>query len=151
MASSAEQLVCYGCIHAFDSSDLCDVHYREEEGESKIYDCPKQPCPNRYPRSRTDDGERFKAIRRTNQHPLGPRSTHASRSASRVPSRIPTPDPPTPPRNPSPEPPRPTRGRQPTRNPGRPPAGAPPPPSPSPPPPGMATPDKEIAKLLVPQ
>ncbi|EED79814.1 predicted protein [Postia placenta Mad-698-R] len=40
-----------------------------------------RPCPNRTPRLINQDYEHYKAIRRV-QHPLGPHSIHASRSAS---------------------------------------------------------------------
>ncbi|OSX65442.1 hypothetical protein POSPLADRAFT_1134402, partial [Postia placenta MAD-698-R-SB12] len=72
---------CQGQIHAFDSQDLIDV-YIPDGPETVIYRCEQQPCPNRTPRSIAEDYPRYKAIRRA-QHPLGPRSTLASRSASR--------------------------------------------------------------------
>ncbi|EED77856.1 predicted protein [Postia placenta Mad-698-R] len=68
-------------VHAFDSQDLIDV-YIPDGPETIIYRCEQQPCPNRTPRSIPEDYPRYKAIRRA-QHPLGPRSTLASRSASR--------------------------------------------------------------------
>ncbi|OSX56888.1 hypothetical protein POSPLADRAFT_1100835, partial [Postia placenta MAD-698-R-SB12] len=72
---------CQGQIHAFDSQDLIDV-YIPDGPETILYRCEQQPCPNRTPRSIEEDYPRYKAIRRA-QHPLGPRSTLASRSASR--------------------------------------------------------------------
>ncbi|OSX61392.1 hypothetical protein POSPLADRAFT_1107156, partial [Postia placenta MAD-698-R-SB12] len=72
---------CQGQVHAFDSQDLIDV-YIPDGPETIIYRCEQQPCPNRTPRSIPEDYPRYKAIRRA-QHPLGPRSTLASRSASR--------------------------------------------------------------------
>ncbi|OSX65897.1 hypothetical protein POSPLADRAFT_1098528, partial [Postia placenta MAD-698-R-SB12] len=72
---------CQGQIHAFDSQDLIDV-YIPDGPETVLYRCEQQPCPNRTPRSIEEDYPRYKAIRRA-QHPLGPRSTLASRSASR--------------------------------------------------------------------
>ncbi|OSX58674.1 hypothetical protein POSPLADRAFT_1105312, partial [Postia placenta MAD-698-R-SB12] len=72
---------CLGQVHAFDSQDLIDV-YIPDGPETVIYRCEQQPCPNRTPRSIAEDYPRYKAIRRA-QHPLGPRSTLASRSASR--------------------------------------------------------------------
>ncbi|OSX68195.1 hypothetical protein POSPLADRAFT_1106310, partial [Postia placenta MAD-698-R-SB12] len=72
---------CQGQVHAFDSQDLIDV-YIPDGPETVIYRCEQQPCPNRTPRSIPEDYPRYKAIRRA-QHPLGPRSTLASRSASR--------------------------------------------------------------------
>ncbi|OSX66161.1 hypothetical protein POSPLADRAFT_1130827, partial [Postia placenta MAD-698-R-SB12] len=72
---------CQGQVHAFDSQDLIDV-YIPDGPETIIYCCEQQPCPNRTPRSIPEDYPRYKAIRRA-QHPLGPRSTLASRSASR--------------------------------------------------------------------
>ncbi|EED81569.1 predicted protein [Postia placenta Mad-698-R] len=72
---------CQGQVHAFDSQDLIDV-YIPDGPETIIYHCEQQPCPNRTPRSIPEDYPRYKAIRRA-QHPLGPRSTLASRSASR--------------------------------------------------------------------
>ncbi|OSX59723.1 hypothetical protein POSPLADRAFT_1149440 [Postia placenta MAD-698-R-SB12] len=72
---------CQGLVHAFDSKDLIDV-YITDGPSALIFACEQQPCPNRTPRSVEQDYERYKAIRRA-QHPLGPRSTHASRSASR--------------------------------------------------------------------
>ncbi|OSX58492.1 hypothetical protein POSPLADRAFT_1106052, partial [Postia placenta MAD-698-R-SB12] len=72
---------CQGQIHAFDSQDLIDV-YIPDGPETVLYHCEQQPCPNRTPRSIEEDYPRYKAIRRA-QHPLGPRSTLASRSASR--------------------------------------------------------------------
>ncbi|EED79531.1 predicted protein [Postia placenta Mad-698-R] len=72
---------CQGQIHAFDSQDLIDV-YIPDDPETVLYCCEQQPCPNRTPRSIEEDYPRYKAIRRA-QHPLGPRSTLASRSASR--------------------------------------------------------------------
>ncbi|OSX55978.1 hypothetical protein POSPLADRAFT_1108947, partial [Postia placenta MAD-698-R-SB12] len=71
---------CQGQIHAFDSQDLIDV-YIPDGPETILYRCEQQPCPNRTPRSIEEDYPRYKAIRRA-QHPLGPRSTLASRSAS---------------------------------------------------------------------
>ncbi|OSX68062.1 hypothetical protein POSPLADRAFT_1129231, partial [Postia placenta MAD-698-R-SB12] len=72
---------CQGQVHAFDSQDLIDV-YIPDGPETVLYRCEQQPCPNRTPRSIEEDYPRYKAIRRA-QHPLGPRSTLASRSASR--------------------------------------------------------------------
>ncbi|OSX55714.1 hypothetical protein POSPLADRAFT_1114128, partial [Postia placenta MAD-698-R-SB12] len=72
---------CQGQIHAFNSQDLIDV-YIPDGPETTLYRCEQQPCPNRTPRSIEEDYPRYKAIRRA-QHPLGPRSTLASRSASR--------------------------------------------------------------------
>ncbi|OSX58542.1 hypothetical protein POSPLADRAFT_1060406, partial [Postia placenta MAD-698-R-SB12] len=72
---------CQGQIHAFDSQDLIDV-YIPDGPETVLYRCEQQLCPNRTPRSIPEDYPRYKAIRRA-QHPLGPRSTLASRSASR--------------------------------------------------------------------
>ncbi|EED83612.1 predicted protein [Postia placenta Mad-698-R] len=72
---------CQGQVHAFDSQDLVDV-YIPDGPETIIYRCEQQPCPNRTPRSIPEDYPRYKAIRRA-QHPLGPRSTLASRLASR--------------------------------------------------------------------
>ncbi|OSX68196.1 hypothetical protein POSPLADRAFT_1130208, partial [Postia placenta MAD-698-R-SB12] len=72
---------CQGQVHAFDSQDLIDV-YIPDGPETIIYRCEQQPCPNRTPRSIPEDYPCYKAIRRA-QHPLGPRSTLASRSASR--------------------------------------------------------------------
>ncbi|OSX56633.1 hypothetical protein POSPLADRAFT_1159089, partial [Postia placenta MAD-698-R-SB12] len=72
---------CQGQVHAFDSQDLIDV-YLPDGPEPALYRCEQQPCPNRTPRSITEDYPRYKAIRRA-QHPLRPRSTLASRSASR--------------------------------------------------------------------
>ncbi|OSX56298.1 hypothetical protein POSPLADRAFT_1097949, partial [Postia placenta MAD-698-R-SB12] len=72
---------CQGQIHAFDSQDLIDV-YIPDGPETVLYRCEQQPCPNRTPRSIEEDYPRYKAIRQA-QHPLGPRSTLASRSASR--------------------------------------------------------------------
>ncbi|OSX64225.1 hypothetical protein POSPLADRAFT_1099438, partial [Postia placenta MAD-698-R-SB12] len=72
---------CQGQIHAFDSQDLIDV-YIPDGPETVLYRCEQQPCPNRTPRSIEEDYPRYKAIRWA-QHPLGPRSTLASRSASR--------------------------------------------------------------------
>ncbi|OSX64223.1 hypothetical protein POSPLADRAFT_1137651, partial [Postia placenta MAD-698-R-SB12] len=72
---------CQGQIHAFDSQDLIDV-YIPDGPKTALYRCEQQPCPNRTPRSIEEDYPRYKAIRRA-QHPLGPRSTLASRSASR--------------------------------------------------------------------
>ncbi|OSX56342.1 hypothetical protein POSPLADRAFT_1062832, partial [Postia placenta MAD-698-R-SB12] len=63
------------------SRDLIDV-YLPDGPEPALYRCEQQPCPNRTPRSIAEDYPRYKAIRRA-QHPLGPRSTLASRSASR--------------------------------------------------------------------
>ncbi|EED81572.1 predicted protein [Postia placenta Mad-698-R] len=68
-------------IHAFDSQDLIDV-YIPDGPETILYRCEQQLCPNWTPRSIEEDYPRYKAIRRA-QHPLGPRSTLASRSASR--------------------------------------------------------------------
>ncbi|OSX62478.1 hypothetical protein POSPLADRAFT_1113059, partial [Postia placenta MAD-698-R-SB12] len=72
---------CQGLVHAFDSQDLVDV-YIPDGPDALILTCEQQPCPNRTPRSIDQDYLRYKAIRRA-QHPLGPRSTLASRSASR--------------------------------------------------------------------
>ncbi|EED78475.1 predicted protein [Postia placenta Mad-698-R] len=72
---------CQGQVHAFDSQDLIDV-YIPDGPETVIYHCEQQPCPNWTPRSIAEDYPHYKAIRRA-QHPLGPRSTLASRSASR--------------------------------------------------------------------
>ncbi|EED85022.1 predicted protein [Postia placenta Mad-698-R] len=72
---------CQGQIHAFDSQDLIDV-YIPDGPETVLYRCEQQPCPNRTPRSIEEDYPRYKAIQQA-QHPLGPRSTLASRSASR--------------------------------------------------------------------
>ncbi|OSX63909.1 hypothetical protein POSPLADRAFT_1112285, partial [Postia placenta MAD-698-R-SB12] len=72
---------CQGQIHAFDSQDLIDV-YIPDGPETVLYHCEQQPCPNWTPRSIEEDYPRYKAIRRA-QHPLGPQSTLASRSASR--------------------------------------------------------------------
>ncbi|OSX57928.1 hypothetical protein POSPLADRAFT_1099466, partial [Postia placenta MAD-698-R-SB12] len=72
---------CQGQIHAFDSQDLIDV-YIPDGPETVLYRCKQQPCPNRTPRSIEKDYPCYKVIRRA-QHPLGPRSTLASRSASR--------------------------------------------------------------------
>ncbi|OSX58113.1 hypothetical protein POSPLADRAFT_1103640, partial [Postia placenta MAD-698-R-SB12] len=72
---------CQGQIHAFDSQDLIDV-YIPDGPETILYRCEQQPCPNRTPQSIEEDYPRYKAIRRA-QHPLGPRSTLASRSALR--------------------------------------------------------------------
>ncbi|OSX58314.1 hypothetical protein POSPLADRAFT_1102017, partial [Postia placenta MAD-698-R-SB12] len=72
---------CQGQIHVFDSQDLIDV-YIPDGPETVLYRCEQQPCPNWTPRSIEEDYPRYKAIRRA-QHPLGPRSTLASRSASR--------------------------------------------------------------------
>ncbi|OSX58560.1 hypothetical protein POSPLADRAFT_1108340, partial [Postia placenta MAD-698-R-SB12] len=72
---------CQGQIHAFDSQDLIDV-YIPDGPETALYRCEQQPCPNWTPRSIEEGYPRYKAIRRA-QHPLGPRSTLASRSASR--------------------------------------------------------------------
>ncbi|EED77650.1 predicted protein, partial [Postia placenta Mad-698-R] len=71
---------CQGQVHAFDSQDLIDV-YIPDSPETVIYRCEQQPCPNRTPQSIAEDYPRYKAIRQA-QHPLGPRSTLASRSAS---------------------------------------------------------------------
>ncbi|EED79861.1 predicted protein [Postia placenta Mad-698-R] len=68
-------------VHAFNAQDLVDV-YIPGGPETIILTCEQQPCPNRTPRSIEQDYPRYKAIRRA-QHPLGHRSTHASRSASR--------------------------------------------------------------------
>ncbi|OSX64583.1 hypothetical protein POSPLADRAFT_1102030, partial [Postia placenta MAD-698-R-SB12] len=70
---------CQGQIHAFDSQDLIDV-YIPDGLETILHRCEQQPCPNRTPRSIEEDYPRYKAIRRA-QHPLGPQSTLASRSA----------------------------------------------------------------------
>ncbi|OSX66031.1 hypothetical protein POSPLADRAFT_1108265, partial [Postia placenta MAD-698-R-SB12] len=72
---------CQGQIHAFDSQDLIDV-YIPDGPETVLYRCEQQPCPNRTPRSIEEDYPCYKAIRWA-QHPLGPRSTLASRSALR--------------------------------------------------------------------
>ncbi|EED84974.1 predicted protein [Postia placenta Mad-698-R] len=72
---------CQSLVHAFDSQDLVDV-YIPDSPDTLILTCEQQPCPNRTPRSINQDYPRYKAIRRA-QHPLGPRSTLASRSASR--------------------------------------------------------------------
>ncbi|OSX63680.1 hypothetical protein POSPLADRAFT_1111694, partial [Postia placenta MAD-698-R-SB12] len=72
---------CQGQIHTFDAQDLVDV-YIPDGPETIILTCEQQPCPNRTPRSIEQDYPRYKAIRRA-QHPLGPRSNLASRSASR--------------------------------------------------------------------
>ncbi|EED83800.1 predicted protein [Postia placenta Mad-698-R] len=61
-------------------SDLVDI-YIPDGPETVIYCCEQQLCPNRTPRSVVQDYPHYKAIRRA-QHPLGPRSTLASRSAS---------------------------------------------------------------------
>ncbi|OSX58519.1 hypothetical protein POSPLADRAFT_1153473, partial [Postia placenta MAD-698-R-SB12] len=71
---------CQGQIHTFDSQDLIDV-YIPDGPETVIYCCEQQPCLNRTPRSIAEDYPCYKAIRRA-QHPLGPRSTLASRFAS---------------------------------------------------------------------
>ncbi|KAF9798715.1 hypothetical protein IEO21_10675 [Rhodonia placenta] len=73
---------CQGLVHAFDSKDLIDV-YLTDGPTALIFGCEQQPCPNRTPRSIEQDYERYKAIRRA-QHPLGPRSTHASRAPLRA-------------------------------------------------------------------
>ncbi|OSX58044.1 hypothetical protein POSPLADRAFT_1103791, partial [Postia placenta MAD-698-R-SB12] len=72
---------CQGQIHAFNSQNLINV-YIPDGPETVLYRCEQQPCPNRTPRSIEEDYPRYKAIRRA-QHPLGPRSTLASRSALR--------------------------------------------------------------------
>ncbi|OSX63662.1 hypothetical protein POSPLADRAFT_1055727 [Postia placenta MAD-698-R-SB12] len=72
---------CQGFVHAFNSKDLLDV-YLTEGPSSLIFACEQQLCPNRTPQSIDQDYERYKAIRRV-QHPLGPHSTHTSRSVSR--------------------------------------------------------------------
>lgn len=153
---------CQGLEHAFDTVDQCDVA-RIEGG--KFFDCDRQPCPNRYPRSvPVLEQNRFEPIRRTNQHPAGPQSTHASRASSRIPARVGSPAPvhtpvriATPPRNPTPPPPNPPppahRGRQ-GVPPGRQYPPPPPAPSPSPPPdpPTMTDATNNAAnKLLLPK
>ncbi|OSX61935.1 hypothetical protein POSPLADRAFT_1143119 [Postia placenta MAD-698-R-SB12] len=72
---------CQGQVHAFDSQDLVDV-YIPDGPDTLILTCEQQPCPNRTPRLIEQDYPRYKAIRRA-QHPSGPRSTLASRSALR--------------------------------------------------------------------
>ncbi|OSX58491.1 hypothetical protein POSPLADRAFT_1153001, partial [Postia placenta MAD-698-R-SB12] len=72
---------CQGQVHAFDSQDLVDV-YIPDGPETIILTCEQQLCPNRTPRSIEQDYPWYKVIRRA-QHPLGSRSTLASRSTSR--------------------------------------------------------------------
>ncbi|EED83952.1 predicted protein [Postia placenta Mad-698-R] len=83
-----EAFNCTGLEHVFDAVDKVDVA-QFAEPNSLFYNCDKQLCPNRTPRSITVEEGHFIPIRRI-QHPLGPRSQYASRSISHHVTPIPS-------------------------------------------------------------